>query len=194
MSELWCAKEPFKDVQLKLLWHLWVLWGSATEWPKAWRIRWKHLWWFFSFLPPKEWEMKPTSQVNIFLDYIKPFQHSHNPHTPLHLAKNVVFCILATFCSLEIMMSKKHLPEKEAQLRQLVESILQACFETGVEVNPLQIDPKKTIGTCTRVELLAHVLYLFDQYDTLNVSARPRKAHYHLDCIGVCIKCIPAMQ
>ncbi len=91
-------------------------------------------------------------------------------------------------------MSKKTLPEKEAELRHLVESIRNACLETGVDVNPVQIDPKKTIGTCTRVELLAHVLYLFDQYDTLDVGAYPRKAHHHLDCIGVCIQCIPTMQ
>lgn len=87
-------------------------------------------------------------------------------------------------------MSKNLLPEKEAKLRQLVESIRQFCLERGVEVKPVPINPKKTIGTCTSLELFAHVLYLFDEYDALDVDTSPRKAYHHLDCIGVCMKCI----
>ncbi len=91
-------------------------------------------------------------------------------------------------------MSNKTLSEKEAELRRLVVAVRDACLEKGITVNPAPIDPKKTISTCTLPELLAHLLFLFERYDMMDHRAHPRKAHHHLDCIGVCIKCIPVMQ
>jgi hypothetical protein len=86
---------------------------------------------------------------------------------------------------------KQTIDEMASDLRVVVEGYRERLQHLGVDIEPKAIDPKKTVGTCTLPELVAHLLHLFVQFDAINVALHPRQAHNHLRCIGTCLDCMP---